>query len=329
VLRGKLLGQCIPVETPRIVTTFMRVFGANLLAGCGFVALANLCQTGRTPLGYPIVMYHAVLYGILLGTNSFGIPAPIRFAPSLTTVLNRSGAFEITAYIAIAAATRGLVITTSITTSRYCGEINTRKLLCLARARCAELGLSKAVIASETGRGALAAVRAFEGTGTRLIVVTHYPATTWGPEGEIPIGLKRETYAGRLERLLGSGAVVVQGTRPFAPPTHSIDWDNPMPEAVVDKTLEVLGAGFKIAIEVALIAADAGEVAEGEEVVTCAGTYKGLDTALVVRATTSMRFFRNFEVCEIVARPRCRVREFPEYEHANWRGDLEPYYEAT
>ena len=110
VLRGKLLGQHIPVVTPYVITTFLRVFGVNLLAGCGLVAVANFCQAGRTPLGYPIVMYHAVLYGVLLGTNSFGIPAPARFAPSLTTVLNRSGAFEITAYIAIAAATRGLII---------------------------------------------------------------------------------------------------------------------------------------------------------------------------------------------------------------------------
>ena len=110
VLRGKLPGQYIPVETPQIITTFLRVFGVNLLAGCGLVALANLCQAGRTPLGYPIVMVHAVLYGILLGTNSFGIPAPAHFAPSLATVLSRSGAFEITAYIAIAAATKGLVI---------------------------------------------------------------------------------------------------------------------------------------------------------------------------------------------------------------------------
>jgi hypothetical protein len=110
VLRGKLLGQHIPVVTSHERTTFLRVFGVNLVAGCGLAALANLCQVGNTSLGYPIVMYHAVLYGVLLGTNSFGIPAPARFAPSLTVVLGRSGAFEISAYIAIAAATRRLVV---------------------------------------------------------------------------------------------------------------------------------------------------------------------------------------------------------------------------
>jgi hypothetical protein len=109
-LQGKLLGQYIPIETPHVITTLLRIFGVNLLAGCGLVTLANLFQAGDTSLGYQIVVFHAGLYGVLLGTNSFGIPAPARFAPSLTTVLNRSGAFEITAYIAIAAATRGLAI---------------------------------------------------------------------------------------------------------------------------------------------------------------------------------------------------------------------------
>jgi hypothetical protein len=110
ILRGKLAGQYIPVETPYVITTFLRILGVNLLVGCGLVTLANLFRVGNVSLGYQIVTFHAVLYGILLGTNSFGIPAPARFAPSLTTVLNRSGAFEITAYIAIAAATRRLTI---------------------------------------------------------------------------------------------------------------------------------------------------------------------------------------------------------------------------
>ena len=110
VLRGKLPGQRTPVETSHVITTFLRIFAVNLLAGCGLVALANLFRAGDTALGYFYPMYSSVLYGVLLGTNSFGLPAPARFAPSLTTVLSRSGAFEITAYIGIAAATRGLVI---------------------------------------------------------------------------------------------------------------------------------------------------------------------------------------------------------------------------
>ncbi len=40
------------------------------------------------------------------------------------------------------------------------------------------------------------------GSLVKIIVVTHYPAKTWGPRGDIPIGLKREEYADVLQELL-------------------------------------------------------------------------------------------------------------------------------
>lgn len=110
VLRGRLPGMHIPIETPEVMTTFLRIFLVNLVTGCGIVAFGNLFRVGDTPLGYVVPLIHSALYAALLGTNSFGYPAPTRFAPSLTTVLARSGAFEITAYVAIAAATTGLAI---------------------------------------------------------------------------------------------------------------------------------------------------------------------------------------------------------------------------
>jgi hypothetical protein len=88
----------------------------------------------------------------------------------------------------------------------------------------------------------------------------------------------------------------------------------------------MFGAGTKIAIEAALMATDAGELDEAEEIISCAGTFKGLDTALVVRTAYSMNFFRDFEVREIIAKPRYRVRNLPEYEQENWKGDLDKYY---
>lgn len=209
---------------------------------------------------------------------------------------------------------------------RYCGEINTEKVLRATRLRCEELGLKKVVIASETGRSAIKALDAFKGTNIKIIVVTHYPATTWGPKGDIPIGLRRKEYTETLKKLTENGVKIVQGTRPFAPPSRSINWGYQTPEGIVDKTLEVFGAGTKIAIEVAIMATDAGVVDEGEELVSCAGTYKGLDTALLVKATYSMNFFKEFEVKEIVAKPVCRVKKLPEYTYENWKGDINKYY---
>jgi len=74
---------------------------------------------------------------------------------------------------------------------------------------------------------------------------------------------------------------------PFASPSRWINWDFPTPESIIDKTLEIFGTGVKIAIEAAIMATDAGEVEPGEEVVSRAGTYKGLDAAIVAKTATA------------------------------------------
>ncbi len=213
-----------------------------------------------------------------------------------------------------------------VTYFEYCGEVNTEKVLFLVKLHCENSNITKVVIASETGRSALRALGIFRGTNVKIVVVTHYPAETWGPKGNIPIGLKRKEYSKNLKKLEEHGCRIVQGTRPFAPPSRSIHWEHPTPEGIIDRVLEIFGAGTKIAIEAAIMAADAGEVDEGEEVISCAGTYKGLDTAIVVKTAYSMNFFKNFEVKEIIAKPRCRVNELPEYKHENWKGDINSYY---
>ena len=208
----------------------------------------------------------------------------------------------------------------------YCGEVNTEKLLQVVRARCLELGPNKVVIASETGRSAVRALEVFQGTGIEMVVVTHYPAETWGPKGSISIGLRREEYADRLRKLQDNGVRVVQGTRPLAPPSRSLNWDLSL-EGVMDKTLELFGAGTKIAVEAAIMATDAGEIEEGEEVISCAGTFKGLDTALLVKTAYSMNFFKEFEIKEVIAKPSSRVKRLPEHKYEKWKGDLDKYYQ--
>jgi hypothetical protein len=157
-------------------------------------------------------------------------------------------------------------------------------------------------------------------------VVTHYPDHTWGPKGDIPIGLMRPEYASVKRFLEEHGATVVQGTRPLGGIERSVGWDAPVPATFVDKALELFGAGTKIAIEAALMATDAGVVDPGQELVTLGGTFKGLDTALVVRTSYSGSFFFEFEVLEIVAKPHRPGRRLPEYEQEGWKGNLDQYY---
>jgi hypothetical protein len=69
-----------------------------------------------------------------------------------------------------------------------------------------------------------------------------------------------------------------------------------------------LGQGFKVCIEVILIASDLGALNIGEDVIAVAGTGRGADTAIVARATKTNDMFskdksKKLEVREILAMP--------------------------
>ena len=206
------------------------------------------------------------------------------------------------------------------------GEINTQKALELACERALELSIKKIIVASETGRSALKALKVLNGTGIHLIVVTHPPATTTGPRGDIPIGLSRPEYQHVKRYLEEHGVVIVQGTRPFGGVGRALGWKAAVPVTFVDETLELFSSGTKIAIEVAVMATDAGAVEAGEEVISLGGTYKGLDTALVVKTAYSYNIFAEFEVLEVIAKPRHPGKRLPEYRQEGWKGDLDQYY---
>ena len=76
----------------------------------------------------------------------------------------------------------------------------------------------------------------------------------------------------------------------------------------VRKSFYSFGQGFKVAVEVILIAADKGELDLYEDVLGVGGTGNGADTAIVARATTSREIFseddgKKLEIREIVAMP--------------------------
>lgn len=214
----------------------------------------------------------------------------------------------------------------NITYFRYSGQSNTLKLLELAKERAKERGMGTIVVASETGRSANKASEIFVNTGIKLVVMTHYPDRTFGPKGEIPIGLNRNEYRSNKEELTELNIDVVQGTRPFVPPSR-VGWTWNSMEGMIDRTLELFGSGTKIAVEVALMATDGGKVERGEEIISCGGTFKGLDTSLLVKTTYSHKFLDEFEIREIIAKPRYLVHADGQYMDENWKGDLDQYHE--
>lgn len=76
----------------------------------------------------------------------------------------------------------------------------------------------------------------------------------------------------------------------------------------VRNTLYILGQGFKVAVEVILIAADKGLIELCRDVIGVGGSGKGADTAIVARSTTTNEIFskdssKKLEVRDIIAMP--------------------------
>jgi hypothetical protein len=97
-----------PIKAEDVTVTFLRIFLWNLCVGCIPVAIGNFVRVKGIPLGYLLAFYHWGMYGVLLGTNSFVIPGPSKFLPSLTTLFYGSGIYEISSYTILSSATFSL-----------------------------------------------------------------------------------------------------------------------------------------------------------------------------------------------------------------------------
>ena len=72
---------------------------------------------------------------------------------------------------------------------------------------------------------------------------------------------------------------------------------------IVRDTLYRFSQGMKVAVECLLMAADAGLVDTGREVISIAGSSTGADTAIVCKPAYPRTFF-DLEIREVLAKPR-------------------------
>ena len=75
------------------------------------------------------------------------------------------------------------------------------------------------------------------------------------------------------------------------------------PNAIVRRTLYTFSQGMKVAVECALMAADAGLLDMKSDLISIAGTNRGADTAIVLTPAFA-RNFQDLRIREILAKPR-------------------------
>lgn len=174
------------------------------------------------------------------------------------------------------------------------GKDNTDQVLKLAADRGRELGITEAVVATTTGRTAYKAMEAFD--GLRLTVVTYH------------CGFK-EPFKNRMEDSVrqdieGKGYRVISSSHALSGVERSVSKKHGgiYPVLLIADTLRLFGQGTKVAVEVAVMAADAGALS-GSDIVAVGGSGGGADAALILKPAHQNNFF-DLRIREVICKPR-------------------------
>jgi uncharacterized protein len=175
------------------------------------------------------------------------------------------------------------------------GRTNTKGVLEAVSKRARELSIGKVLIATVSGRTAFEALKILD-KDIKIIAVTHVTGYAKPDIQELDEKDRRELESQGVKVLTCQHAFggVGRGVRNKLE-TYQVD-------EIMAHTLRVFGQGVKVAIEVTLMAADAGLVRTDEDVISVGGTAQGVDAALVLKPANSARFF-DLKVKEVICKP--------------------------
>ena len=189
---------------------------------------------------------------------------------------------------------------------------NTEAVIEAVKERITDLGVKYVVVASDAGSTALKVAEALKNMNVKVVCVTAYAGVrlAWPESGEWP-SITRDARK-RLEDL---GVKILEETQwIFKGVTFDAQFlKGAAPSwAIHEFASRTMGYGFKTALEVALIGAEAGAIPIDDEVIAIAGTDwlgGGADCAIVVRPSVIPKATdveRGLEVREIIAIPRTK-----------------------
>jgi len=175
------------------------------------------------------------------------------------------------------------------------GKENTKRTLEIAARRAEELKVRRVLVSSTTGETALLALRLIP--PAKLVIVTHSTGFA-KPDFQ---QLKPEIR----ERIEKTGARLLTSQHAFGGVGRAVrkKLGTYELEEIMAYTLRIFGEGTKVAVEIALMAADAGLVSSQEPCVACGGTSSGVDTAILLKPSHAQDFF-DLKIMEILAKPR-------------------------
>lgn len=174
------------------------------------------------------------------------------------------------------------------------GKDNTEQTLIAAAERGKELSIKEVVVASSTGKTAYKAMEVLDGFS--LTVVTYHCGF-------------REPFKNRMaddvrKDIEGKGIRVIASTHALSGLERSLakQHSGAYPVLIIAETLRLFGQGTKVAVEVAIMAADAGALS-GTDIISIGGSGRGADSALVLKPAHQNSFF-DMRIRETICKPR-------------------------
>jgi hypothetical protein len=175
------------------------------------------------------------------------------------------------------------------------GRENTGKTLEVAAKKAEELGIQNVLVATTSGETGLMATNIF--AVKNLIMVTHSTGFAKQDCQEfLPEFRKKIEQAGvKIMTCQHAFGGVGRAVRKKLG-TYEL-------EEIIAYTLRIFGEGTKVAVEIALMAADAGFIPTSEPCISVGGTDRGADTAILLKPAHAQNFF-DLRIMEILAKPR-------------------------
>jgi hypothetical protein len=178
---------------------------------------------------------------------------------------------------------------------REAGKQNTKAVLEAVAQRAQELAIRKILIASCSGETVFRALDILDGQA-KIIAVSH---VTGFLEPNV-----QELNDKNRKKLETAGVTIFTGQHAFGGvgrgvrrklATYQVD-------EIMAFTLRIFGQGVKVAVEIALMASDAGLVRTDEDIISIGGTAEGADAALIIQPANSSSIF-DMKVREIICKP--------------------------
>ena len=174
------------------------------------------------------------------------------------------------------------------------GKVNTVQTLKEAARRGQELGLNEIVLATTSGDTAYEALELCPGF-TITAVTYHYGFKK--PFEPVMKDMVRQDLTDKSVRVVAATHALSGVERGVAKKHGGV-----CPVLLMADTLKLFGQGVKVAVEVAVMAADAGALS-GRDVIAVGGSSKGADAALVIKPAHAASFF-DLRIREVVCKPR-------------------------